>query len=111
MTPRALHRWSVVLALMAGASLGAAAAARPGSQGAVAGGEVRGLWVVRDSLASRAAIESVVQRAVANGFNTLFVQVRGRGDAYYTSGIEPRGYGLDALPAAFDPLSTILDLA
>jgi uncharacterized lipoprotein YddW (UPF0748 family) len=46
--------------------------------------------------------------ARSSGFNTLFVQVRGRGDAYYKSAIEPRAAALAARPAAFDPLDDVL---
>ncbi|MGE3843540.1 MAG: glycoside hydrolase family 10 protein [Vicinamibacterales bacterium] len=69
--------------------------------------EVRALWVVRDSLTSAASVQSVVDQAVAGGFNTLFVQVRGRGDAYYL-GTEPRAEALRGQPDAFDPLQQIL---
>ena len=57
--------------------------------------EMRGLWVVRDSLTSPAKIRHVVTMAKAHGFNALFVQVRGRGDAFYQSDLEParRGTG------------------
>src|SRR4051794_32968608 len=44
--------------------------------------EVRALWVLRSSLASPASIAALVQSARDHGFNTLLVQVRGRGDAY-----------------------------
>jgi uncharacterized lipoprotein YddW (UPF0748 family) len=66
--------------------------------------EVRALWVVRSSLTSPAAVETMVSDAAANGFNTLLVQVRGRGDAYYRHGLEPRPSALEALPD-FDPLA------
>lgn len=72
--------------------------------------EVRALWVVRDSLASPASVSAIVDQAVAGGFNTLFVQVRGRGDAYFT-GIEPRAEALRLEPASFDPLQMLLDRA
>ena len=42
--------------------------------------------------------------AHAGGFNTLLVQVRGRGDSYYADGLEPRPVSLAATPA-FDPLA------
>ena len=42
------------------------------------------------------------------GFNTLLVQVRGRGDAYYTTPLEPRSTDLARQPASFDPLATVL---
>ena len=34
-------------------------------------------------------IEQMVRAAQTGGFNTLIVQVRGRGDAYYDSALEP----------------------
>ena len=36
------------------------------------------------------------------------MQVRGRGDAYYTSDLEPRAADLARQPATFDPLATVL---
>lgn len=74
-------------------------------------GEVRGLWVVRFSLATPASVQAVVERASSAGFNTLVVQVRGRGDAFYMSALEPRGGALAAQPAAFDPLREIIAAA
>lgn len=73
--------------------------------------EVRALWVTRASISSPAAIAALVQSAHASGFNTLLVQVRGRGDAYYVSDLEPRADGLASQPASFDPLASILTLA
>ena len=70
--------------------------------------EVRALWVLRSSLATPAAIETLVRTASAQGFNTLLVQIRGRGDAYYTSTLEPRAAELVRQPAAFDPLATVI---
>jgi uncharacterized lipoprotein YddW (UPF0748 family) len=66
--------------------------------------EVRALWVVRTSMTSPSAIETMVATARSNGFNTLLVQIRGRGDAYYQDGLEPRPITLEATPA-FDPLA------
>ena len=74
-------------------------------------GEVRGLWVVRFSLATPASVQQVVDRASSAGFNTLVVQARGRGDAFYTSALEPRGGALASQPAAFDPLQEIITAA
>jgi len=45
--------------------------------------EIRALWVVRTTLTSPQKIRTMVSAAADNGFNTLIVQVRGRGDAYY----------------------------
>ncbi|HMB82281.1 MAG TPA: family 10 glycosylhydrolase [Vicinamibacterales bacterium] len=66
--------------------------------------EVRALWVVRTTLTSPSAIATMVTAARSGGFNTLLVQVRGRGDAYFQQGIEPRPVSLAAQPA-FDPLA------
>jgi uncharacterized lipoprotein YddW (UPF0748 family) len=69
------------------------------------------MWVVRTSLTSPAAIAKVVQQARTYGFNALFVQVRGRGDAYYNSSLEPRAASLADQPASFDPLADVVDAA
>jgi uncharacterized lipoprotein YddW (UPF0748 family) len=73
--------------------------------------EIRGLWVQRASLASPQAIAALVRAARDSGFNTLLVQVRGRGEAFYRSDLEPRASELDAQAVAFDPLAMVLDLA
>lgn len=73
-------------------------------------GEVRGLWVVRTALTSPGSIDRMVAGAEAAGFNTLLVQVRGRGDAYYLDALEPRPPALGADPR-FDPLATTLTKA
>lgn len=73
--------------------------------------EVRGLWVLRSSLTTPQAITTLVRAAAASGFNTLFVQVRGRGEAYYDSAIDPRASDLAAQPSGFDPLQEIITAA
>jgi uncharacterized lipoprotein YddW (UPF0748 family) len=73
--------------------------------------DVRALWVKSSTLTSPASIDAMVRAAVSGGFNTLLVQVRARGEAYYQSAIEPRASELDAQPASFDPLATTLQLA
>ncbi|MBC7808724.1 MAG: family 10 glycosylhydrolase [Akkermansiaceae bacterium] len=72
-------------------------------------GEIRAMWVVRDSMHSRAKIRNTVNMAKKNGFNTLFVQVRGRGDAFYNSRFEPRSEELSGVPADFDPLAVAVE--
>jgi len=72
---------------------------------------VRGLWVLRSSLASEKSVRQMVDTAKRAGFNTLLVQVRGRGDAYYNSRIEPRATELEDDPTNFDPLALTLTLA
>jgi uncharacterized lipoprotein YddW (UPF0748 family) len=71
--------------------------------------ETRALWVQRGSLATAQSIAALVKTAREHGFNTLFVQVRGRGDAYYLGGIEPRAAELLRQPDTFDPLAAVLD--
>jgi uncharacterized lipoprotein YddW (UPF0748 family) len=70
--------------------------------------EVRALWVVRTTLTSPEKIRAMVQSAKQNGFNTLIVQVRGRGDSYYRSRKEPRAVELKDQPLDFDPLALTL---
>ena len=72
---------------------------------AVPDNEVRALWVVRTTLTSPEKIQQLVNTAAGNGFNTLIVQVRGRGDAYYKSRVEPRAIELKDQPLSFDPLA------
>jgi uncharacterized lipoprotein YddW (UPF0748 family) len=73
--------------------------------------EVRALWVQRASLTSPDSIVRMVNVARDAGFNTLLVQVRGRGDAFFRSGIEPRASILASQPDRFDPLATVLRAA
>ena len=94
------------------ASTGAvpAPAAMSGAEHPVAADEVRAVWVVRQSLSSPAAVREVVEGAAAGGFNTLIVQVRGRGDAMYRSALEPRPEFMSGQPD-FDPLQLVLQEA
>jgi uncharacterized lipoprotein YddW (UPF0748 family) len=80
---------------------GAPAAATPA-------GEMRGIWVVRTALVSPDAIDRVVDDAASAGLNALFVQVRGRGDAFYRSSLAPRSPLLERQPRDFDPLGRLL---
>ena len=73
--------------------------------------ETRALWVVRYSLTSPEAIRNIVREAKSHGFNTLFVQVRGRGDAWYSSDLEPRAEALSGQPVSYDPLKLIIEAA
>jgi uncharacterized lipoprotein YddW (UPF0748 family) len=69
------------------------------------------LWVVRTTLTSPDKICQMVNSAADNGFNTLIVQIRGRGDAYYKSRVEPRAVELKDQPPEFDPLAFTLSEA
>ena len=69
---------------------------------------MRALWVVRTTLTSPDKIHQLVNAAADNGFNTLIVQIRGRGDAYFNSKVEPRSGELKDQPLSFDPLALTL---
>jgi uncharacterized lipoprotein YddW (UPF0748 family) len=84
-----------------------AATAAPAS-GAPASTELRGLWVVRTALVSPQAVDEAVDDAAEAGLNALFVQVRGRGDAFYRSTLASRSPLLDRQPRGFDPLARLL---
>lgn len=73
--------------------------------------ETRALWVVRTTMVSPELVRELVRRAKENGFTDLIVQVRGRGDAYYDSRIEPRAEDLANQPANFDPLAVTISEA
>jgi uncharacterized lipoprotein YddW (UPF0748 family) len=73
--------------------------------------ETRALWVLRTSLTTPESIAGLVRSAKDHGFNTLLVQVRGRGDAYYRGGFEPLPAELLRQPESFDPLARVLQAA
>lgn len=67
------------------------------------------MWIVRDQMTGRESIDKFIEFADRNGFTDLFVQVRGRGDAFYKSAI------VCLAPAVqdrdFDPLKYTLEKA
>lgn len=85
----------------------AACAHAPPPRPAPIQGEVRALWVVRHTLAHPDSIRAMVRRAAGAGFNTLIVQVRGRGDAFYSARWEPRADTL-AGRLELDPLAVVI---
>ncbi len=74
--------------------------------------QIRALWVdaFREGAKSPTQIDRLIQNAVTANLNTLIVQVRRRGDAYYNQSIEPRTEDLD-LPIGFDSLQYLIDKA
>src|ERR1041385_6254299 len=86
-------------------------AAQPQARATPPEGEVRALWVVRNTLTSPEKIHRMIESAAQAGFNTLIIQVRGRGDAYYRSRCEPRAIELKDQPADFDPLALTISEA
>lgn len=65
----------------------------------------KALWVVRDKITSKNAIDDLMADATTRGIHDVVVQVRGRGDAYYASSLEPRAEGL---ADRFDPLEHLV---
>ncbi len=66
----------------------------------------KALWIVRDHVTNKSSIDEIIQFAETNDYNVLFVQIRGRGDAYYSSKLVPRTHLLNN--SKFDPLEYIL---
>jgi uncharacterized lipoprotein YddW (UPF0748 family) len=75
---------------------------------AAGAGEVRGEWVVRTALLTPQGVDRAVEQAAEAGLDTLFVQVRGRGDAFYRSQLVPRSPLLSRAAPDFDPLARVL---
>jgi uncharacterized lipoprotein YddW (UPF0748 family) len=59
-------------------------------------------------MSSPQAVDQVVAESRQGRFNLLFVQVHGRGDAYYRSQIVPRSESLADAPSDYDPLDYVL---
>jgi len=79
---------------------------------AAAAPQYRALWVdaFHPGIKSAAQIEKLVTDAKRANINTLIVQVRKRGDAYFNKSIEPRASDIEG-PLDFDPLLYLLRLA
>ncbi|NOZ75217.1 MAG: family 10 glycosylhydrolase [FCB group bacterium] len=86
--------------------------------------ELRGVWLTRfeysqysrthDQDSIRTYIKTIIDSAADANFNVIFFQVRGSGDAYYRSDIEPWGpllTGTFGEDPGWDPLAYALDLA
>lgn len=71
--------------------------------------EMRALAVARWDITSPEACTRVVNCARDNNLNAIFLQVRGRGDAFYKSAYEPRAQELAGQSPDFDPLAQFLD--
>lgn len=77
-------------------------------------GELRGLWITRFAFGSQAELEGIIDRAADAGFNAVFVQIRGNGDAYYRSALVPWARGLSGTlgrDPGWDPLQVAIDRA
>ncbi|TMG69762.1 MAG: hypothetical protein E6H86_02240 [Chloroflexi bacterium] len=74
--------------------------------------EYRALWVdaFHDGIKSPAQVEKLVADARRANLNTLLVQVRKTGDAYFNRSDEPRAKDITG-PRDFDPLAYVIRLA
>ncbi|MGH2377258.1 MAG: glycoside hydrolase family 10 protein [Candidatus Limnocylindria bacterium] len=86
----------------AGPSESTSSGARSGPKGQIF---EKAWWVVRDKITTTHGIEELLADAVTRGVRDLIVQVRGRGDAYYRSDLEPRAEGLQ--DRELDPLGKL----
>jgi len=75
--------------------------------------ELRGFWVdaFHDGIKTPAQVTQLIADAHAANANALFVQVRRRGDAYYSESVEPRVDDGALDPAPYDPLATLITAA
>src|SRR5262245_50224842 len=99
---------SVLACLLAAATLFAPAAAAE----TVDAPELRAVWVdaFHDGFKTPQQVDDLVAWARAANLNALFVQVRRRGDAYFSKSIEPRAEDPDFAPG-FDALQYLIDRA
>lgn len=67
---------------------------------------IKGLWVVRHDITSPEKIDTLLAVAAKYHLSDLFVQIRGRGDAYYNSAYEPKA---EELEGDFDPLAYLVE--
>ena len=67
----------------------------------------RSVWITRWDFQSAEDVERAVRWCGALGIDRVFFQVRGQGDAYYDSRLEPRAERLRGKPD-FDPLAVAL---
>ena len=69
--------------------------------------DTRCLWIVRESMYNEKMINSALVYAYQSGYNIVFIQVRGRGYAFYNSDIVPQH---PKIATEFDPLDYAVTL-
>lgn len=77
-------------------------------------GVVRGVWITRWEYSDPASIGRIMSRAARQGMTDVFFQVRGRGDAFYRSSLEPWAAELTGRlgeDPGWDPLETAIGQA
>jgi uncharacterized lipoprotein YddW (UPF0748 family) len=65
--------------------------------------EARALWISRFDWSDEAQLRDLLDRAASANFNIVYVQVRGRADAYYRSRLEPWAHRPPAFVLGRDP--------
>jgi uncharacterized lipoprotein YddW (UPF0748 family) len=91
---------------------GASADARPAAEAFVL--PWRGVWVARWDLKSPEELVRILETAAQEGFNQIYLQVRGEADAYYRSSLEPWAQPLGGTlgqDPGWDPLGLALEQA
>ncbi|MBX5482564.1 MAG: family 10 glycosylhydrolase [Myxococcaceae bacterium] len=76
--------------------------------------EFRAVWVTRFAFTNKASVQAIINRAADAGFNVVFFQIRGNGDAYYKSNLVPwaqRLTGTLGRDPGWDPLQVAIDAA
>ncbi|MHB8879716.1 MAG: family 10 glycosylhydrolase, partial [Myxococcaceae bacterium] len=76
--------------------------------------EVRAIWVTRFSYNTAAGVRTVIDKSAAAGFNVIYFQIRGNGDAYYQSALVPWAKKLSGVLGknpGWDPLQVAIDQA
>lgn len=87
---------------------------RPAAGEAAPYSPYRGLWITRWDFKTEGDVRRAIDDAVSIGTTDILLQVRGQGDAYYPSPIEPWSHDLvdDAgEPPSFDPLGVAIEQA
>ena len=69
--------------------------------------KTRCIWIVRESMYTESSIDSALVYAYQSNYDIVFIQVRGRGYAFYDSNIVPKHPNIDP---DFDPLEYAITL-
>lgn len=88
--------------------------AAPADGGTPPGAEVRAVWATRFAYNTQADVESIIDKAAAAGFNVIYFQIRGNGDAYYQSALAPWAKKLTGTlgqSPGWDPLQVAINRA
>jgi uncharacterized lipoprotein YddW (UPF0748 family) len=113
--PRFLTPALLVLSFLAALLMGVLPSQAPSpaqAQGSIE--QLRGVWVDSDNPGYRnhPQVDELVANVARANANTIFVQMRRHGNAYYNASIEPRtADGRYAPPESFDPLAYLIEKA